>query len=364
MHSIILENVTKKFGETTVIDNLNLSVKKGERLILLGSSGCGKSTVLRMISGLETITSGKLYLNDVLANDLEPGDRGVAMVFQNYALFPHLNIYDNISYGLKIRKLPKSEISVRVQKALELLHLEGLEKRLPKQLSGGQRQRVALARALVNQADFFFLDEPLSNLDAQLRSHARKELVKIHEMYGQTFIYVTHDQIEAMTVGQRIAVLDKGKIQMLDTPQRVYHRPANLFVAKFIGSPSMNIVPVQIIDGKIRLNELDVSIPRLWRDILGAHVREDVSLGIRPEHVVLTNVKHENAVPVQINYVEDYGNHVGYYFLLNGVEMIAMCAEQSVSLEEPVYWLPNQERLHFFDADTELNIGYPAELEQ
>ena len=220
MYSIEFKNVVKKFDKTEVIKGLDLAVKKGERLILLGSSGCGKSTILRMISGLETITSGELYLNGVLANAMDPGDRNIGMVFQNYALFPHMTVEKNISYGLRVNRLDEKEIEKRVAEAVRILNLGGLEKRLPRELSGGQRQRVALARAIVKQSDFFLLDEPLSNLDAQLRGHARKELVKIHEIYGQTMVYVTHDQIEAMTVGQRIAVINEGKIQMLDTPQK------------------------------------------------------------------------------------------------------------------------------------------------
>lgn len=215
MYSIEMKNVVKRFDKTEVIKGLNLSIKDGERLILLGSSGCGKSTILRMISGLETITSGELFLKGKLANNMDPGDRNIGMVFQNYALFPHMTVEKNISYGLRVNRIPEAEIKKRVADAVDILNLGGLEKRLPRELSGGQRQRVALARAIVKQSDFFLLDEPLSNLDAQLRGHARKELVKLHEMYGQTMIYVTHDQIEAMTVGQRIAVINNGKSRCL-----------------------------------------------------------------------------------------------------------------------------------------------------
>ncbi|MCI5837535.1 MAG: ABC transporter ATP-binding protein [Veillonellaceae bacterium] len=363
MHSIVLENVSKRFGDKVVIDDMNLAVRKGERLILLGSSGCGKSTVLRMIAGLETVTSGTLRLNGEVANDMDAGDRGVAMVFQNYALFPHMTVEDNISYGLRIRKLPKEEIGRRVREAMELLQLDGLAERLPRQLSGGQRQRVALCRALVNQADFFFLDEPLSNLDAQLRAHARKELVKIHELYGQTLLYVTHDQIEAMTVGQRIAVLDGGKVQMLDTPQRVYSRPANLFVATFIGSPSMNIIPVERTEHGLRINGTDIVPDAAWRQVLAAADTRDLRLGIRPEHMTLTTEPEEGAVPIEITYVEDYGNHVGYYFTANEKEIIAIRSERAIAAGSTAYWRPDSQRLHFFAGETGLNIGYPAEWE-
>lgn len=253
MNSISFKNVNKSFGKVDVIKDLNLDIKEGERLILLGPSCCGKSTILRMISGLETLTSGELYLNGELANDVESGERSIAMVFQNYALYPHMTVKDNVEYGLKMNKVPQKERNQKVSEVLEILGLEDLENRTPKELSGGQRQRVALSRAIVKDSNFFLLDEPLSNLDAQLRGHARKELVRLHEIYKQTFVYVTHDQVEAMTIGHRIALLNEGKIQMIDTPKHVYHRPSNIFVAKFIGSPSMNIVLTKYEDGVLRM---------------------------------------------------------------------------------------------------------------
>lgn len=360
-YSIRFENVNKSYGKTDVIKNLNLSIYKGERLILLGSSGCGKSTILRMISGLEDITSGDLYLNDTRANDMDAGDRSIAMVFQNYALFPHMNIEDNISYGLRINKVDKKEIDSRVTEAMRILHLEGLGKRLPKELSGGQRQRVALARALVKQSDFFLLDEPLSNLDAQLRGQARKELVKIHEMYGQTFVYVTHDQIEAMTIGTRIAVLNNGHVQMLDTPSNVYHKPANIFVAKFIGSPSMNILELNAAGGQMTLNDTSVPVPAMWQNLLGKENKTQWKLGIRPENVVLSTEKTEYSVPVEVQYVEDYGNRVGFYFTVNGQEMVSIMQEHTITRHSELYWNIVPEKLHFFDYETEQNIGYPVE---
>lgn len=363
MHSIRFENVNKSFEKVEVIKNLNLQVKKGERLILLGSSGCGKSTILRMISGLETVTSGELYLNDELANDIDSGDRSIAMVFQNYALFPHMTIEENISYGLRINKVKPDEIKKRVGEAIQILNLNKLEKRLPKELSGGQRQRVALARALVKKSDFFLLDEPLSNLDAQLRGHARKELVKIHEIYGQTFVYVTHDQIEAMTIGNRIAILNEGNIQMLDTPSQVYHRPANIFVAKFIGSPSMNIIDVKQESNEILLNDKHIALPEMWLNIISKAKPTSLKLGIRPENVVLSNVSNEFSVPVKVQYVEDYGNRVGLYFSVNGVEVISIMQEKNVVTSgQEVYWNLSAEKLHFFDGETEKSLGYPEEL--
>ena len=242
MKNIVFDHVVKAYDKNVIVKDLNMEIREGERLILLGPSGCGKSTTLRMIAGLEKLSGGNLYMDGRLVNDVPCGERNVSMVFQNYALFPHMTVQSNIVYGLKAHKMDPAEIKTRLSEVLDMLDLKGLEERRPKDLSGGQRQRVALARAVVKRSDYFLLDEPLSNLDAQLRLRARKELVKIHEMYHQTLIYVTHDQIEAMTVGQRIALMHEGKMQMLDTPANVYNRPANVFTAKFIGSPSMNIV--------------------------------------------------------------------------------------------------------------------------
>lgn len=359
MYSIEFKNVVKKFGKTEVIKGLNLSVKKGERLILLGSSGCGKSTILRMISGLETITSGELYLNGKLANNMDPGDRNIGMVFQNYALFPHMNVEKNISYGLRVNHTSADEIKNRVEEAVRILNLGGLEKRLPRELSGGQRQRVALARAIVKHSDFFLLDEPLSNLDAQLRGHARKELVKLHEIYKQTMIYVTHDQIEAMTVGQRIAVIHNGVIQMLDTPHMVYHRPTNIFVAKFIGSPSMNIFDAQQTGDTIRLNDKNITLSERWMAKVAASGAQALKVGIRPEDITLSLEPGENKVPVHIQYQEDYGSRVGYYFSINGEDVISIMRDDVLQGRTEAYWSVPQDHLHLFNQETENNIGYP-----
>ena len=361
MYSIEMKNVVKRFGKTEVIKGLDLSVKDGERLILLGSSGCGKSTILRMISGLETVTSGELYLKGKLANNMDPGDRNIGMVFQNYALFPHMSVEKNISYGLRVHKISETEINKRVAEAVKILNLEGLEKRLPRELSGGQRQRVALARAIVKQSDFFLLDEPLSNLDAQLRGHARKELVKLHEMYGQTMIYVTHDQIEAMTVGQRIAVIHNGKIQMLDTPHQVYHRPSNIFVAKFIGSPSMNIFDAPMEGNKIHMNGVSITLNDGWMKKIKEGKYTEVKVGIRPEDITLQSKPGENSVPVTVQYHEDYGSRVGYYFKINGEDVISIMREDVLHGCTEAYWNIEQTSLHFFDKNTEENIGYPEE---
>ena len=364
MDSIRFENVSKSFGKTKIINNLNLSIEKGERLILLGPSGCGKSTILRMISGLETVTSGNLYLNGKIANNIESGDRDIAMVFQNYALYPHMTIEENVGYGLKIHKEKKDVIKSRVAEAIGILGLTGLEGRYPRELSGGQRQRVALARAIVKHSDFFLLDEPLSNLDAQLRGQARKELEKIHEMYGQTFIYVTHDQIEAMTVGQRIALLSGGDLQMLDTPYNVYHRPANIFVAKFIGSPSMNILDVQIDGRELVLGDQRAEMPEMWLEQINKEVHKGIKLGIRPENVLFSRKKSEYSIEVDIKYVENYGNRVGFYTEIGGEELISIMPEDEFTVGEKIYWNILPEKLHFFDAETTNSVGYPENLKK
>lgn len=361
-YSIVFENVNKTYNKTPVIKGLNLKVKKGERIILLGASGCGKSTILRMISGLETITSGSLYLNNILSNDVDPGDRSISMVFQNYALFPHMTVSENICFGLNINKVPKDEILIRLKEVLKILHLESYENRLPRELSGGQRQRVALARALVKRADFLLLDEPLSNLDAQLRSSARKELVNIHGLYHQTFVYVTHDQVEAMTVGQRIALVNEGGIQMLDTPSNVYHHPANIFAAKFIGSPSTNILAMEYDNGKVYLQDKqNFVLPEKWVKKITASGAKKFKLGIRPEDVIIRPAEQDapNTVSAKVDYVEDYGNKIGYYFMIAGQEVISIMQERIFNVGDTITWEINYDKIHFFDADTTFSIGIP-----
>jgi len=362
MNSIRFEEVSKSFGKTKVINQLNMEIKKGERMILLGPSGCGKSTILRMISGLEDITTGNLYLNDQLANDIDSGDRSIAMVFQNYALFPHMTIEENVGYGLRINKMDKGDVKKKVVEIVDILGLNGLEGRYPKELSGGQRQRVALARALVKRADFFLLDEPLSNLDAQLRGQARKELVKIHEMYNQTFIYVTHDQIEAMTIGHRIALMNQGDLQMLDIPHNVYHRPANIFVATFIGSPSMNIISAKLEGRELIVDPHRIELPDLWLDQIHQSNSTNIKLGVRPEDIILSKNKENLSVPVDVKYVEDYGNRVGYYFAMGDEEVISIMSENIFGTGDQVYWNIRPDKLHFFDTNTAQSLGYPAEI--
>ena len=289
MKNIVFDHVVKAYDKNVIVKDLNMEIREGERLILLGPSGCGKSTTLRMIAGLERLSGGNLYMDGRLVNDVPCGERNVSMVFQNYALFPHMTVQSNIVYGLKAHKMDPAEIKTRLSEVLDMLDLKGLEERRPKDLSGGQRQRVALARAVVKRSDYFLLDEPLSNLDAQLRLRARKELVKIHEMYHQTLIYVTHDQVEAMTLGTRIVVMNRGMIQQVAPPAELYRNPVNKFVAGFIGSPTMNFLDVDVLeeDGTVWL------LGQGWRLPLEGYqasklkdkgyTGKRITLGIRPE---------------------------------------------------------------------------------
>lgn len=362
MKEIVFENICKNYGKTQVVKNLNLTIKEGERLIILGPSGCGKSTTLRMIAGLEKPTSGKIYIDGKCVNEVKSGDRNIAMVFQNYALFPHMTVKENIIYGLKAHKVTKDDIDKRLNAAVKMLKLEGLEERKPKDLSGGQRQRVALARAVVKRGDFFLLDEPLSNLDAQLRGHARKELVKIHETYKQTFIYVTHDQVEAMTIGDRIALMNKGDLQMLDTPQNVYNKPSNIFTAKFIGSPSMNIFDVDYKNGFINLDNQTIDIPNSWIKLIESNQISHLSFGVRPEHVELSRIQAVNSFKGVVKYIEDYGNKIGVYFEIEGKEVIALVDDDAFKNGDEIYYKPNFKKIHLFNRETTTSIGYPEEI--
>lgn len=361
MHSIQFKNVSKSYGKNTVIRELNMLINARERFILLGPSGCGKSTILRLIAGLEDVSQGELFLGGKCVNELPPGDRNVAMVFQNYALFPHMTVYDNVAFGLRTRKLSKQEEKQQVNDMLSLLNLDGLEKRKPQALSGGQRQRVALARAAVKRAPYFLLDEPLSNLDAQLRLQARNELIKLHDLYQPTFVYVTHDQIEAMTLGTRVVVLNRGEIQMIDTPQNVYHRPRNMFTAKFIGSPSMNILRANLADQQIILENQRILLSSQWRMVLKG--QSELFLGIRPEHVTLSDIPRENAIKLNIQYAENQGAQQVVFATIGHQQIIAIVDNQRhITPGQSLYWLVNEESLSFFDPATEENLGYPSPL--
>src|SRR5512136_418963 len=287
MAGVTYNQVSKKFGDVVAVNDLNLKIEDKEFMVLVGPSGCGKTTALRCLAGLEEITDGEILIGDRVVNDVAPKDRDIAMVFQSYALYPHMSVYDNMAFGLRLRKTPKDEINRRVQEAATILGIEGLLDRKPKQLSGGQRQRVALGRAIVREPKVFLFDEPLSNLDAKLRVETRANISKLHQRLGTTFIYVTHDQTEAMTMGTRIAVLKDGLLQQMDSPQALYDRPGNIFVAGFIGSPAMNFFDVKLksSDGKLVIDggSFNLEVPPDRVKPLQSYVGKDLVLGIRPE---------------------------------------------------------------------------------
>src|SRR5215204_6591087 len=292
MATVTFDHVTKRYGDVTAVDDLNLEIADGEFMVLVGPSGCGKTTSLRMIAGLEEISEGQLRIGDRVVNDVAPKDRDIAMVFQSYALYPHMSVRDNLAFGLKLRKVPKADIEKRINEAAGILQLEKLLDRKPKELSGGQRQRVALGRAIVREPAVFLMNEPLSNLDAKLRVQTRAEIARLHQRLRTTVVYVTHDQVEAMTMGDRIAVMNFGVLQQVGPPQDLYERPVNKFVAGFIGSPAMNFINVRAekANGTVTLkNEaLELPVPDRLKDIVAAADGE-LTLGVRPEHFELAN---------------------------------------------------------------------------
>ena len=364
MKNIVFDHVVKAYDKNVIVKDLNMEIREGERLILLGPSGCGKSTTLRMIAGLERLSGGNLYMDGRLVNDVPCGERNVSMVFQNYALFPHMTVQSNIVYGLKAHKMDPAEIKTRLSEVLDMLDLKGLEERRPKDLSGGQRQRVALARAVVKRSDYFLLDEPLSNLDAQLRLRARKELVKIHEMYHQTLIYVTHDQTEAMTLGTRIVVMKDGIIQQVDTPQRLYDFPANRFVAGFIGSPQMNF-----ISGICRVKKTGVFLEAADCEVQITDGRKErlrnegydgkqVTMGVRPEHVKVWSPEESEVSDLvlqsQVSVYEMLGAEAYLYFTYEGQQVSARVkADTKIRKEDKVFFGFDTKDMILFDFETE-----------
>lgn len=357
MASISFKHVKKIYpGNVTVVPDLNLEIKDKEFVILVGPSGCGKSTTLRMIAGLEDVSEGELYIGDRLVNDVAPKDRDIAMVFQNYALYPHMTVYKNIAFGLSLRKLPKDEIDRKVHEAAKALDLEHLLNRKPKALSGGQRQRVALGRAMVRNPAVFLLDEPLSNLDAKLRTAMRSEISRLHKRLQTTFVYVTHDQTEAMTMGDRIVVMKAGIIQQNDSPQNLYDFPCNLFVASFIGSPQMNF-----IDAVIRKQGSDFSaefcgnsVPLKSNAALDKYVGKTVVLGIRPEDVIAGD---GDGIPAQIDIAELMGAEINLYLDCQGVKLIARTSSTFKGREgDTAKFTLKTEKIHLFDKETEQAI--------
>ena len=364
MANISIRHVYKIYpGDITAVSDCSLEIADKEFVILVGPSGCGKSTTLRMIAGLEDISKGELYIGDRLVNNVPPKDRDIAMVFQSYALYPHMTVYKNMGFALELRKTPKDEIDRRVREAAKVLDIEHLLERKPKALSGGQRQRVALGRAMVRNPAVFLLDEPLSNLDAKLRASMRTELIKLHKRLGTTFVYVTHDQTEAMTMGDRIVVMSNGLVQQVDTPQNLYDAPRNIFVAGFIGSPQMNF-----IDVALRSDEkgyyLETSSDRLYipggkaGDGLKPYIGRPVKLGIRPEDIRDDEASVEanagSAVSATVDVSEMMGSEVYLYLKYAGAVLIARVAPTTASKAgETVKIAFNMNKLHLFDAESE-----------
>ena len=364
MASISFRDVTKIYegADRPVVPNLNLEIADKEFIILVGPSGCGKSTTLRMIAGLESISSGELYIGDRLVNQVPPKDRDIAMVFQNYALYPHMTVYKNIAFGLTLRNVPKDEIDKRVHEATKILDLEHLLERKPKALSGGQRQRVALGRAMVRNPAVFLLDEPLSNLDAKLRTSMRSEIARLHRRLDTTFVYVTHDQTEAMTMGDRIVVMKDGLIQQYDTPKVLYDTPCNLFVAGFIGSPQMNFLDATIAaeDGKLFavLKDTKLEIPDFKCEALKPYVGKEVILGIRPEDFLPVEYRTDtNCLYAKVDFCELLGAETNMYLFVQDKKVIVkMPSYEEHPVEEFIRVAVKLDRMHFFDKETEQAI--------
>jgi len=368
MAKVVLKNVYKIYpGNVVAVKDVNLEIEDKEFVVLVGPSGCGKSTTLRMIAGLEEISSGELYIGDKLMNDVPPKDRDIAMVFQNYALYPHMTVYENMAFGLKLRKVPKDIIDKKVREAARILDIEHLLDRKPKALSGGQRQRVALGRAIVREPKVFLMDEPLSNLDAKLRVQMRTEISKLHKRLNTTFIYVTHDQTEAMTMGTKIVVMKDGVIQQVAPPQEIYEHPANIFVAGFIGSPQMNFIDAKIVKegdylyvvfGKVKL-----LIPEDKAKIIEqkGYVGKDVVFGIRPENIDdstdFLNAHSNSIIEAKVEVVEHMGAETYLYVVCEGKNITARVEPTSRAKVDDVIRLAiDMNKMHIFDKETELAV--------
>ncbi len=381
MAGVALKNLTKSFNKVTAVNSINLEIKDKEFMVLVGPSGCGKTTALRMIAGLEEATSGEIHIGERVVNDVSPKDRDIAMVFQNYALYPHMSVYDNMSFGLRLKRTPtgqvwpmntkktftRDEIDRRVNEAADMLGIRALLERKPKELSGGQRQRVALGRAIVREPKVFLMDEPLSNLDAKLRVQTRAELIKLHRRLGITTVYVTHDQIEAMTMGDRIAVMCNGVIQQVDKPLELYNRPANLFVAGFIGSPAMNFVPASVVvEGEncfVNCGGFKLALPATLAAKATPYAGKSITFGIRPEDLYdrtvpcLVAATQHNTVEVDVDVIEPLGNDVEMHLTVGDVQFIAMIDSGSqAKMGEKMSVLVDLSKSHLFDKETEQAI--------
>ncbi len=365
MASLSFKHLYKKYpGGVTAVSDFNLEVKDKEFLVLVGPSGCGKTTTLRMIAGLEEITEGELFIGDQLVNDVAPKDRKIAMVFQNYALYPHMSVFENMSFGLKLNKTPKEEIKRRVEEAARILDITHLLDRKPKALSGGQKQRVALGRAIVRNPKVFLLDEPLSNLDAKLRAAMRTELTKLHQSVGTTFVYVTHDQVEAMTMATRIVVMKDGLIQQVDTPQNLYDYPCNMFVAGFIGTPQMNFITGMLTkkgeDIYFNFENKAIKLPadKANNPALKEYIGHEVTLGIRPECIhdepVHIATLTESVVDTYVDVTELMGAEIYLYLTIGETKLTARVSSRSTSRAgDTIKVAFDMSRIHIFDKDTE-----------
>jgi multiple sugar transport system ATP-binding protein len=352
MATVTFDHVWKRFGDFAAVQDFSLEIQDGEFMVLVGPSGCGKTTALRMIAGLEEVSEGTLSIGDRVVNDVAPKDRDIAMVFQSYALYPHMTIYDNMAFGLKLRKVPKAQIDERVKEAARILGLENLQKK-PRELSGGQRQRVALGRAIVREPAVFLMDEPLSNLDAKLRVQTRAEIARLHQRLGTTTVYVTHDQVEAMTMGSRIAVMSRGVLQQVGPPQQLYDHPDNLFVAGFIGSPSMNFATVAAGDGRVAGSGFAFAIPARYRSAMNGG--KSLVVGFRPEHIELGADANAFTARAKADVVEYLGNEELLHLTVDGHDGDVVALVDSshrvrpgdvIDLKVPL------ERLHLFDAES------------
>src|SRR5262245_34776922 len=366
MASIKYDHVWKRFGEVSVLKDLDLDVNDQEFLVLVGPSGCGKTTALRCLAGLEEITDGNIYIADRVVNDVPPKDRDIAMVFQSYALYPHMSVYDNMAFGLKLRKTPKTEIDKRVKEAAEMLSIGHLLDRKPKALSGGQRQRVALGRAIVRNPAVFLMDEPLSNLDAKLRVQTRAEISKLHQRLKTTFIYVTHDQTEAMTMGTRIAVMKDGILQQLDTPQVLYDNPSNMFVAGFIGSPAMNFFEAKLDRSNggatVDIGPFQLPLPSQKLEQLSGYVGKPIYFGIRPEdihdaHFVPRGVDEAAKVTTNVTVTEPLGSEVFAFLENGGKEMVGKFDPRTnARVGQAIEIVLDMDKMHVFDRETEKSL--------
>jgi multiple sugar transport system ATP-binding protein len=361
MAKVLLKNLTKRFDDVVAVNDMTDVVEDKQFVVLVGPSGCGKTTTLRMIAGLEEVTGGEIYIGDRLVNDVPPKDRDIAMVFQNYALYPHMDVYNNMAFGLKLRRTPRAEIEKRVTDAARILKIEDLLKRKPKQLSGGQRQRVALGRAMVRDPKVFLMDEPLSNLDAKLRVQMRTEIAKLHQRLKATIIYVTHDQTEAMTMADKIVIMKDGLVQQTGKPQQVYDHPENMFVAGFIGSPAMNFMDVTVTEKMtLKNHQLEIDTPANIKDLIKSNdlIGKDIVVGIRPEDLEDAQFKPEandtNTITARVEVTEPMGAEIYVYIDVDGVLMTARVSPKSkLKSGDEAKLFVEIDMLHLFDKKTE-----------